>query len=224
MNELPNIDGLQADPESAVIPRRESSRVPARSSSNMLVGIAAASVLSAIISTVITLTGKETILQTFGAKPAPNPTAQLAVSLQEVKDQVAKLNEDFEGLRQAQSNVKAEFENAKFKDDKLTTRIENLERFASNLEVRLEQQKKQVVQAQKTQVKPQPKPQPVIPISLVSIRNMSGTAYVSVKDGLENSGLLMPGDAWHGWTFIDADPSNKVAMFMVNGTRQELRL
>ncbi|HWV14886.1 MAG TPA: hypothetical protein VN030_05585 [Cellvibrio sp.] len=224
MNKLPNIEGLQADPDAAVIPRRETIKSQSKSSSTMLGGLVVAIVLSTVISMAITWAGRDVILQTFGGKPAPNPVAQLSGSFREIKDQTAKLSEDFDSLRQAQSAMKSELADIAFKNDKTTIRIENLERFASSLESQIEQQKKQVVQAKKTQVKPQPKPQPIIPISLVSIRNMSGTPYVSVRDGLENSGLMMPGDVWHGWTLIDADPMNRTAMFMFNGSHQELRL
>jgi hypothetical protein len=124
-----------------------------------------------------------------------------------------------------QSELQENINAGNFATQKATQRLENLERFSSSLEQKIEQQKKvQQAAAAKPVVKAAPKPVPIIPVVLISIRNIAGTSYVSLRDGLDDSDLLMPGDTWRGWTLITADTATKSAIFTVAGKQQELRL
>jgi hypothetical protein len=112
--------------------------------------------------------------------------------------------------------------------DKLSLRVTNVERFSSDLEQKMAAQKKtqpiQVDARQKIITPAKPKAPVIIPLVLTSIRYQAGTPLVGVRDGLDQSELLMPGDSWRGWTLLDADPATRRARFKVAGTEQELRL
>lgn len=225
MNELPNInsDSFNADPATAAVPRNRPADPPSTTSTPIVLGVAAAVVFSAVIATVITLSGHDSVKQLFGFTPPPDPTVKLSKSVDEITAHIARLSLDVERLLQSQATIKAEMAQLKSDDHELTSRIEQLRNRAADVEKTIAAQKK-VAPVAKVMPKTEPKPQAITPINLVSIRNLSGTPYVSVSEGLDNSGLLMPGDVWHGWTFLDADPASKSAVFVVNGVRQELRL
>jgi hypothetical protein len=181
--------------------------------------------LSTAIAASITLIGRDSIISIFSQstqeKPDPYQKKFDAVN--------AELLALKTGLDSVQRSLERETENVStqaFEQSKIEQRLTVVERFASDLEQTIKKQ--QMAQArqpaQKNVVVAKPKPAPVIPPVLISIRNISGVTYVALRDGLNESELLMPGDTWKGWTFLDADHFRKVATFRYQGTVRELAL
>ena len=88
------------------------------------------------------------------------------------------------------------------------------------LEEKLNQQKQQQ-RIKQSQAKPENSPAHVL---LVSVRNLGGLPYVSLRDGLDTSPLLAKGDVWREWELVDADPMRRRAIFTVRGKAMELSL
>lgn len=181
--------------------------------------------VSALIAMGITLVGRESILGLFGMAPSekPDPYEQRMVM---IEAEMTSLKSELNTLR---TDMRTQSENAgtqAFEQGKLENRLTVVERFTSDLEQKIK--KHQAAQAElvvkKKVVSAKPKPAPVIPPILMSIRNISGVAYVALREGLDASELLMPGDTWKGWTFVDADPVRKVARFRYQDKIQELWL
>lgn len=227
MRELPDIPGIQADPTSA--PRFKRDNNKALASVRMVIFVLVMAVgWATLVSAFFTFQGKEKLVEIFGGKASQSKDV-LVQTIQDIQSTVDRLTNDFDELKQSHFSTKKEVDTDKSQQESLVLRIENIEKLMASLEQKIDQQRvvqveKPIAPAIKKPVNVQPKPQVIVPINLVSIRSMSGTAYVSVREGLDSSDLLTPGDVWHGWTFVDADPTEKVAVFMVDGKRQELRL
>ncbi|QEY16071.1 MULTISPECIES: hypothetical protein [unclassified Cellvibrio] len=228
MNELPDVPGLHAEPDQRSSDRDERSVKKERTGSSRT-AIIASVVLSVLFSGVVTLSGlligKQAILELFGVSAESKKPDPYLVAIDDVKGMVQILADDVDALKSKQSELQESINTASFTAERASQRLTTLERFSSDLEKKIAEQKKiQQVAAAKPIAKPVPKPAPVIPVVLVSIRNIAGTSYVSLRDGLDDSDLLMPGDSWRGWTLVAADPSSKTASFTVAGKPQELRL
>lgn len=226
MNEFPDVPDLHAEPDESIRNRNISQRSNRKGFAwGGLVTVVIAVLLAALVSVSVVLVGKDPIIALFGGTPdsqKPDPTK---MAIEEVRGMVKLLADDMDALKLKQSELQEAINSGNFATQKTTQRLENLERFSSGLEQKIDQQKKiQQQEAAKKVVKAAPKPPPIIPVVLVSIRNISGTSYVSLRDGLDDSDLLMPGDSWRGWTLITADPMTKTAIFTVSGKQQELRL
>ncbi len=228
MNELPDVPGLHAEPDQRSSDRNDPSVKKERTGSSRT-AIIASVVLSVLFSGVVTLSGlligKQAILELFGVSAASKKPDPYLVAIDDVKGMVQILADDVDALKSKQSELTEALNTTSFTAERASQRLTALERFSSDLEKKIAEQKKiQQVAAAKPIAKPVPKPAPVIPVVLVSIRNIAGTSYVSLRDGLDDSDLLMPGDSWRGWTLVAADPSSKTASFTVAGKPQELRL
>lgn len=227
-SELPDLPGITAEPElrsgvtNGAYTKRGSSSAAIFTSSFVVL------VLAIVISGAFTVLGKDQLLVLVGAKSEESKPDKTAIAIQELSAQLQLFSQSLDEIKQKQEVFTSSVDANSFAIDKTALRVTNIERFTSDLEKRIAEHKRaQQIQtaAQKKQVtQAKPKPAPVIPVVLVSIRNQAGTTLVSLRDGLDKSDLLMPGDAWRGWTLIDADPSSKVARFKVNGQVQELRL
>ncbi len=225
MQELPDIE---LDTSSARISQRAESKGDSSqglAKSFLLALTFIAIVLPTLIVVGITLVGKEPILSLFGvtASEKPDPyKQQLALLESELSSLRGQLNTLVTDLSTQSASVSEQA----FEQDKLEKRLTVVERFSSDLEQKIKKQ--QAAQAElvvkKKVVSAKPKPAPVIPPILMSIRNISGVSYVALREGLDASELLMPGDTWKGWTFIDADPVRKVARFRYQNQMQELWL
>lgn len=182
-------------------------------------------VLSALIAAGITLVGREPVRALFGltGSEKPDPYKQ---QLAQIESELSSLRGQLNTLVTDLSTQSASVSEQAFEQDKLEKRLTVVERFSSDLEQKIKKQ--QAAQAElvvkKKVVTAKPKPAPVIPPILMSIRNISGVSYVALREGLDASELLMPGDTWKGWTFVDADPVRKVARFRYQNQMQELWL
>jgi hypothetical protein len=175
----------------------------------------------------ITFIGKAQILEWFGVAPQNEAPNKVAIAINEQKTQLQELSNLLDAAKKEFADLQALANTSEFEVNKLTLRVTNIERFASDLEQRLEQQKKAaqtIVQRPKRTQAVKPKSAPIIPVILVSIRNQAGTSLVSLRDGIDQSELLMPGDAWRGWRFLDVMPSGRSARFQVADKIQELSL
>lgn len=72
--------------------------------------------------------------------------------------------------------------------------------------------------------KPKLPEKPPVLISLLSIRIQGGSSWVSLREGVESSPLLVVGDEWHGAKLITADPIKKEAQFVINGSVTAVKL
>lgn len=224
--ELPEVNSLHADPDETTRRRNNTQSNPRNGSTKTAVIAVMLSIVAALlISLTIAMLGKDPILQMFGLAPESKKPDPFKVAIEEMSGGVKQLADDLDTIKLKQSELQENINAGNFATQKATQRLENLERFSSSLEQKIEQQKKvQQAAAAKPVVKAAPKPVPIIPVVLISIRNIAGTSYVSLRDGLDDSDLLMPGDTWRGWTLITADTATKSAIFTVAGKQQELRL
>ena len=227
--ELPDIPGLRTDENSRIdsdyrTPKRVSNGSSALSLfATGFIAVVAASAIAASL----TLVGKDAMLAMVGVAPATKKEDVLAAAIKEQQSQLELLANSLDHAKQSLADLQAYADASAIDLNKLTQRVFNVERFSSDLEKKIGEQKKvqqiAVVQQQKA-VAAKPKPAPIIPLTLVSIRTQAGTPLVALRDGLDKSELLMPGDSWRGWTFLDADAYRKSARFQVGGKVQELRL
>ncbi len=223
MQELPDIDIQEREPIMATPARGDDRK---RHTAAWLSGFVAI-LLSAAIAAGITLTGRDRILSAFGSSPSKQPDPY--------QQHVEAINAQLSALRTTLDNVQrslnSETENANaqaFEQSKIEQRLTVIERFVTDLEQQVKKHQTATAPvrkpAPKKTVVTKPKPAPVIPPVLVSIRNISGVTYVALRDGLNESDLLMPGDTWKGWTFVDADHFRKVATFRYQGSVHQLSL
>ena len=185
-------------------------------------------ILAVAISGAFTLLGKNQLLMLVGAKAAEQRPDKTAIAIQELTSQLQLLSVSLDELKQKQAELVSLTDTNAFSIDKTTLRVTNIERFTSDLEKRIADHRKaqqaQAIEQKKKIAQAKLKPSAIIPVVLMSIRNQAGTPLVALRDGLDNSELLMPGDTWRGWTLLDANPMTKLARFKVNGQVQELRL
>jgi len=224
MNELPDIAGITPAPDE----RREKSmsrRMPSVSWSAIVLTVFLSCLMACVVSVSITVLGKENIVELLGVKQAPKKPDATALAVQELTSQLTLMAQALDDLEKKQTTLSENVDANTFELDKVKLGISDLKKFASGLELKIaQQQKEQKLEAAKKIVKTTPKPPAIIPVMLVSIRNQAGTSLVALRDGMDRSGLLMPGDTWRGWTLLEADPTTKIARFNVNGQTQELRL
>lgn len=224
IQELPSI---AAEPSAPVAPRRENVKSIGLSLSVLLTSGFILLLLSGLISGAFTLIGKNQLMLWLGEQPKAAQPDKTAIAIEEMTSQLILFSQILDDMKLEQTRLKTAADNNDNGMVKLTQRVTNVERFTSELELRIVEQKK----ASQKQVVVQPKPKPVkpkaetiIPLVLISIRNQAGTPLVALRDGLENSELLMPGDTWRGWTLLEANQSAKTARFRVAGREEELRL
>jgi Skp family chaperone for outer membrane proteins len=222
MQELPDIDLVED--RKPILPQPSGADDSKRTAGAWLSAFVAI-VLSAAIAVGITLTGRDRILSAFGSSlpKQPDPYQQ---HFDAINAALSAMKTDLDSV---QRSLKSETENASahaFEQSKIEQRLTVIERFATDLEQRVKTHQAATVRqpAPKKPVVAKPKPAPVIPPVLVSIRNISGVTYVALRDGLDESDLLMPGDTWKGWTFIEADHFRKVATFRYQDSVRELAL
>lgn len=216
------------------IPMSAEAQVPNRPMQSGRSSFPAASIGFAVISSFITLAicvgmvmkGSDSIKSLFGVKAEPRSNP-LVMAIEEVKAAQIRLSAEIDSLKESLVKAKSSMDDQSFASSKLETRTMNLERFVTALEDKIKEQKKQAVVVQKEKEKAviaKVQAEKLLPLILLSIRQQAGVPLVALRDGMETSELLMPGDSWRGWTFVDADPRTKIARFQVNGKPQELRL
>jgi regulator of replication initiation timing len=226
--ELPDLPGITPEPELRSGSDRHKKTTRGLSSATVIASGFIVLILATAISATFTLLGKEQLMVWVGAKSEDSKPDKTTIAIQELSAQLQVFSRSLDEIKQKQTDLTSSVDTYAFEIDKTTVRLSNMERFASDLEKRIAEHKK----AQQRQVAAQvnkvaqakPKPAPIIPVVLISIRNQAGTPLVSLRDGLDKSELLMPGDSWRGWTLLDANPSSKIARFKVRDQVQELRL
>jgi hypothetical protein len=230
-NELPDIPGLTAEDDSRVgselIQKKNIKRNGFSGVALFVTGLICI-VVATIAGIFIPIITKDTLMVRLGAAPKATLELKMNAALVEQKMVIEELNQRLSKLDEALSNLTESSNAASFEVGKVSQRVTTIERFTSELENRIaEHRKKQqaeLVQQQKKVAAAKPKPAPIIPLVLVSIRAQAGTSLVALRDGLDRSDLLMPGDSWRGWTVLDADVAAKKARFQVAGKIQELTL
>lgn len=228
-SELPDIPDFNTQSESGLIAETKcTAKVRAGYSMvSLVVTVFVSVVLASGAALAITFIGKAQIFELFGVAVKTKTPNTLAIAIAERKMQLQELANLLDSAKKELTELHALANASEFEMNKLTLRVTNIERFASDLEQKLEQQKKaeQVIVQRIKKTQPlKPKPVPIIPIVLASIRNQAGTSLVSLRDGLDQSELLMPGDTWRGWRFLDVMPSGRSARFQVADKIQELSL
>lgn len=229
ISELPNIDGITANEGSRIandVSRHKESRA------GSLTGLIATCFLSVMISAgvaiAVTLVGKDTLMTITGIDAESKQPNKFELAINEHARLIADIESSLQNAKKEIADLNAYSDSSAFEASKLTQRVTTIERFTSQLEKKIadhkQEQQRQVAAQVKRVAQAKPKPAPVIPMLLISIRNQAGTPLVSLRDGLDKSELLMPGDTWRGWTLLEADPDQKIARFHVNGNVQELRL
>lgn len=228
-SELPDIPEFNTQNESRLIAEsKHSAKMRAvHSMMSLVVTVFVSVILASGAALAVTFIGKTQFLELFGVAVKTKAPNTLAIAIDEHKTQLQELTNLLDAAKKELAELHTLANTSEFEMNKLTLRVTNIERFASDLEQKLEQQKKSqhanVNLPKKTQpIKP--KPVPIIPIVLISIRNQAGTSLVSLRDGLDQSELLMPGDTWRGWRFLDVMPSGRSARFQVADKIQELSL
>ena len=229
ITELPNIDGITANDGSRIasdVRSRQESRISSLAS-HLATGFFSI-IISAGVAVAVTLVGKDTLLTMAGIDTDSKQPDKIELAINEHSRLIADIESSLHDAKKEIADLHAYSDASAFDASKLTQRVSTLERFASQLEKKIadhkQAQQKQVAAQIKQVAQAKPKPAPVIPMLLISIRNQAGTPLVSLRDGLDKSDLLMPGDTWRGWTLLDANPSSKVARFKVRDQVQELRL
>lgn len=230
-NELPDIPGLTAD-DTSRLGTEDKHRTNVSHSGYSGVALFATGLFCIVVATIagifIPIIARDSLMVKLGAAPEVTLEAKMNVALNEQKMVIEELNQRLSKLDEALSNLTESSNAASFEVGKVSQRVTTIERFTSELENRIaEHRKKQqaeMVQQQKKVAAAKPKPAPIIPLVLVSIREQAGTSLVALRDGLDRSDLLMPGDSWRGWTLLDADVAAKKARFQVAGKIQELTL
>lgn len=224
MNELPDIAGIAP----AADERREQradNRAVSLSWNSILMAVFLSCLVTCAASVTITLVGKEKIAGLLGVKQAPEKPDATALAVQELTSQLTLMAQAFDDLEKMQTTLFGNVDANTFELDKVKLGISDLKKFSSGLELKIaQQQKEQKLAVAKKIVKTTPKPPAIIPVVLLSIRNQAGTSLVALRDGMDRSELLTPGDSWRGWTLLEANPTTKIARFNVNGQMQELRL
>lgn len=228
-SELPDIPEFDAQNESRLLAESQrSAKVRAGySMMSFVVTVFVSVILASGAALAVTFIGKAQFLELFGVAAKTKAPNALAAAIAEHKTQLQELSGLLGTAKKELTELHTLANTSEFEMNKLTLRVTNIERFASDLEQKLEQQKKSQQTLVNLPKKTQPiksKPVPIIPVVLVSIRNQAGTSLVSLRDGLDQSELLMPGDAWRGWRFLDVMPSGRSARFQVADKIQELSL
>lgn len=230
-NELPDIPGLTAEDDSRLGAETKQRAKPSRSGYSgvaLLITGLICIVVATIAGIFIPIIARDSLMVKLGAAPEVTLEAKMNVALNEQKVAIDEINERLAKIDDALSNLSESSNAASFEVSKVSQRVTTIERFTSELENRIaehrKKQKVEIVQQQKKAAAAKPKPAPIIPLVLVSIREQAGTSLVALRDGLDRSDLLMPGDSWRGWTLIDADVAAKKARFQVAGKIQELTL
>jgi hypothetical protein len=230
-NELPDIPGLSAD-DTSRLGTEDKHRTNASRSGYSGVALFVTGLICIVVATIagilIPVIARDTLMVKLGAAPEVALEVKMNAAIDEQKMVIEELNQRLVKLDEALGNLTESNNAASFEVSKVSQRVTTIERFTSELENRIaEHRKKQqaeMVQQQKKVASAKPKPAPIIPLMLVSIRAQAGTSLVSLRDGLDRSDLLMPGDSWRGWTLLDADVAAKKARFQVAGKIQELTL
>lgn len=228
VSELPELPAFTAESADRAGARHENQIRKEQSTSGLIVSGFIVLILGAVISGAFTLLGKSQLMEWLGASPIAAQSDKNAAAIQELQAQLERFSLTLSELKQEQATLVTHADANTNEMSMLTHRVSNIERFTSDLEQRIAENRKaqqiQLSEQKKKSVQTKPKQAAIVPVVLVSIRNQAGTPFVALRDGLDNSELLMPGDSWRGWTFLYADPTTKTARFKVAGSERELRL
>jgi TolA-binding protein len=228
VTELPDIPGVSASPEARIALEYRRPKAKAGYSLATVLLVAVFTLLLAVgASMAMTVMGKDAVLGLFGVQPKAKEPDRVAIALEDHRVQLEQLSGLIENTRDSLAELRSHTDSKAFDLEKLTQRVTTVERFAAGLDQKIADQKKAqqaLAQQAKKAVPAKPKPAPIIPVVLVSVRNQGGVPLVSLREGMDTSELLMPGDSWRGWRLLDANPGSKSARFQVAGQVQELYL
>lgn len=155
-----------------------------------------------------------------------NPLEPIFSELKTTNDQqaesIAELGQQLASLR---SELNERVEVQSMAGDKLSTRLTTLERFASDLSVKVDEQKKRAVIAQKAvSQKPIETPKPKLTVSVNSVRSINGTYWVSLRTPSESSPLLTLQDQWRGLKVLDVKYNQGVVVLLNNGVTETVSI
>ena len=225
MQALPNI-GNDIEPREPIIPRERSTESSSTSKAALFFAVLIAIAASVGVAAWFTIVGKSELLSMVGL-PVDRPVDHNAEAILELRDMLKMFATQLDGLAASIKKLEEDIIRQKETEQKLSTRVDDLAKFASGLEIKIEDEKREVQRKNAAVIKSSVAKiaeTKIIPLTLVSIRYQGGLPCVSLRDGLESSSLLMPGDEWRGWEFVTADPAKRTANFRVQGKLQELFL
>ncbi len=191
-----------------------------------------ASVLSAVAVSflMVNTERKAEVLEIVGVKGQVerrvNPLEPIISELKTTNDQqaesIAELGQQIASLR---SELNDRVDVQSLAGDKLSTRLTTLERFASDLSVKVDEQKKRAVIAQKAaSQKPIEPPKPKVTVSVNSVRSINGTYWVSLRTPSESSPLLTLQDQWRGLKVLDVKYNQGVVVLLNNGITETVSI
>lgn len=155
-----------------------------------------------------------------------NPLEPIISELKTTSVQQAKTIAE---LNQALASLRSELDDGlgtqSLAKEKLTTRLTTLERFTSDLSLKVEEQKKRAVIAQKAALeKPKETPKPKITVSVNSVRSINGTYWVSLRTHSESSPLLTLQDQWRGLKILDVNYGKGLVVLSNNGVTETVSI
>lgn len=227
MNSLPDIDSFVLPDEDEVAARHaRAARQKSSRTLNPWIGTFVVGVLAVIVSVSAVVIGKDQLLTWIGAAPEAQPDV-VAIALQQHDGALKTLDVLVNELTER-------YERVSVRTTEHSDELGVVSQRVQATELKIDALAKQYTAQQKAREAAAAKPSimspsarislPVSPVFLISIRSLSGTPLVSLRQGVERSELLRPGDTWKGWTLEDADVMRKTARFSVGNKTQELRL
>lgn len=203
-------------------------------------GIGAAGIFLCLLSSVVSATAvsflmanserKAEVLEVVGVKGQierrVNPLEPIISELKTTNDQqaesIAELSQQLASLR---SELNERVDVQSMAGDKLSTRLTTLERFTSDLSLKVDEQKKRAVIAQKAvSQKPIETPKPKLTVSVNSVRSINGTYWVSLRTPSESSPLLTLQDQWRGLKVLDVKYNQGVVVLLNNGITETVSI
>lgn len=227
MNSLPDIETFVLPEEDELAARHaRATRQKSSGTVNPWIGTFVVGVLAVVVSVGAVLVGKDQLLTWLGAAPEAKPDL-VAIALKEhdgklktLDTLVGELTESYESVSGRATTHSEEITAVSLRLKETESKIDVLaKKYTEQQKAQQAAAAKPIVKAASTRVS-----LPVNPVFLISIRSLSGTPLVSLRQGAERSELLRPGDTWKGWTLEDADVMRKTARFTVGNKTQELRL
>lgn len=191
--------------------------------------------LSAVITIVLVITGKDTLLQWYGIAPAVPQSHINAQAIDALTTNATRVDAELETVREGLDALVATLSTLRTGAEALSDRIDQsfarIDTLKDDVAAKLEKIKedaeaeKKARAARTVSLAPRPAAStPAVPVTLISVRNSAGTPLAALREGMNKSHLLMPGETWNGWTLLDANPANRSATFSVSGAIKELYL
>lgn len=197
----------------------------------LFISVCLATLAAVTVSFLMASTERKTeVLEIVGVKAQAerrvNPLEPLIAELKTAQDQQEKSIADLkQNLAALQSDLDDKQSASSVANDKLAMRLTTLERFTSDLSLKVDDQKKRTVIAQKAAAqKPIETPKPTIPVSLNSVRSINGTYWISLRTASESSPLLTLQDQWRGLRVLEVNYQQGSVVLSNNGVTQILSI